>query len=593
MLRIPTDAEWTESRIATLPHRWGKSLLKQWHKLKDKDYYKANVRLREATALLLSERLPLDASDSVVCDAAHELALRCAGRAEIFHTMAALRAAMERICEGQGIEPPPAKVKDRSALARMSCSLWWRRKLRKRHGRAVEGAAIKLGRINRHADLYVSNEGLRERLQQCERNKASLESTIARNEAGQEFTLAELAAKSTANKSNRRAELMTRIAGFERVAVASMHAGLFMTMTCPSRFHRHSSLHGGKLTIDNASYDPDETPATAQRFLTKAWACIRAERKRRGLGVYGFRIAEPQHDGTPHWHLLLFCEPEHATAIESVVLKHALKDSPDEPGAKAHRCDFKRVDWSKGSAAGYIAKYVSKNIDGAHVGDDLEGRPAIETAKRVEAWATRWSIRQFQQIGGPPVGVWRELRRVAHIPADAPDYVHAAHTAVSKKHSQDEEQSAAAWDEYCEAQGGVFCGRKARIKLLKATPDKLGRYGDEQAPRPIGVFTSAESWTGQDGLEAEPMAVSILWEIRSARQEWEIVQSGRKPELAQAISEGVQPSPPWTSVNNCTDTRENVVQLGRIESCFTHGHSVKHSRLPTHLHTGPLHSLHP
>lgn len=114
--------------------------------------------------------------------------------------------------------------------------------------------------------------------------------------------------------------------------------------------------------------------------------------------VYGFRIAEPQHDGTPHWHLLLFVGPEHRTTLRKIMRHYALQEDGNEPGAHKHRFKAVPIDWSRGTATGYIAKYISKCIDGFGLDKDLNGYDIGQSIVRVEAWASAWSIRQTEII---------------------------------------------------------------------------------------------------------------------------------------------------------------------------------------------------
>jgi len=234
-----------------------------------------------------------------------------------------------------------------------------------------------------------------------------LEEFIATNEEGQQYTLAELSDLSVSNPEIRRGELMLRIAGFDELAIEADHARDFWTLTCPSRFHSHRSKSGDK----NPKHK-GQTPRDAQEWLCKVWARVRAKLARdRGLKLYGFRVAEPHHDGCTHWHMAVFLPKKDRHYARGIMARYALEDCPEEDPRGERRFVAKSLP-DDVTAAGYLAKYIAKNIAGHAVSKDLLGDDINKGMLRVAAWAACWGIKQFQQIGTIPVTVWRELRRM-------------------------------------------------------------------------------------------------------------------------------------------------------------------------------------
>lgn len=439
----------------------------------------ANLAWLNTEKDLAGDVVGLAASDEEIRSTAKACAGACWDRAtgpwseQFAYAIAATHAARH------GVQPPvpdtdatPGRtgLTVRGAIKRLCDERWWRRAIRREHGRRFERAAIHMGLVRRHKGLYASDETVVRRQQQRKRNKALLAAMVATNELGQKFTLEELAEHSVSNPKIRRAEIMARIAGFDQIAKDCGHVGEFLTFTCPSRMHARHFSSGEQ----NQKYDRT-TPRQAQAYLAKLWARIRAKLARMSIRPYGLRVAEPQHDGTPHWHLLLFVAPEHAETLRSVCREHCLRVDGDEPGAAERRFKAVPIDWTRGTAAGYIAKYISKNIDGYGIDVDLEGADPKKSAVRVDAWSSTWGIRQFQQIGGPPVTVWRELRRLSERDIGI---IEMARQAADEGD----------WAKFVELMGGPNVARAdLPIVLSKVWSDKPGQYEEPAGWQVVGV----------------------------------------------------------------------------------------------------------
>jgi hypothetical protein len=329
---------------------------------------------------------------------------------------------------------------------RLQDAKFWLRRIRRKTASLINQVERALGYVSKRRAVYCGDVSLNRYRQNQLLSQQYMQNTFMQNEEGFSIPLSEIAEHNISNPVIRRHELMVRIRGFEEVAKYSQHAAVFVTLTTPSRMHATNATG-----IPNQSYDGSSIN-DAQEYLNHVWQLCRAKLNRENIKPYGFRVVEPHHDGTPHWHLLLFMAPHQLKPFKDIINHYGLQDSPDEKGAKQYRVKFIDIDPTKGSAAGYIAKYIAKNIDGFAVGTDTSGQPSGLVATRINAWSKAASIRQFQQIGGPSVTVWRELRRIKHCETPL-DELNSAHAAADSSN----------WAAFCLAMNAVDTPRKEHL----------------------------------------------------------------------------------------------------------------------------------
>jgi Bacteriophage replication gene A protein (GPA) len=440
--------------------------------------------------------------DSALRAKARNFARECARRSDL--------TRQKEFAVNFGLSPPdPFKYSALGQSKRLCSPTWWRRQLRAHINRAFEDRARSSGLVRSGKCLYVTDDTLHRRRQQRTALKQSIDNSTLECNDGTELPLADAVSSSTANPVNRRNELMTRVRGLETIAVEMNHSALFLTLTTPSKFH--AQLESGHR---NPRYD-GSTVSEGMSWLNQKWQRARACLHRSDILYYGIRVTEPHHDGTPHAHVLLFCAAERRQAVEDIIKSYWLEDFGQEPGAQERRVTAIDIDLENGSAAGYIAKYVAKNIDGYKVGVDLEDNSdAAITCERAEAWASTHRIRQFQQFGGPVTSLWRELRRLR-------DEVESPAVETARKAACDGDYA-----QFVRNLGGIQKGRKVEIRLWREWTGEINQY-DEIRPPLVA------------GLELD--ALRIRTRSRIYKLKWH-------SKLVSLVS----PLLTWTRSNNCT-----------------------------------------
>ncbi|MCL0002450.1 replication endonuclease [Providencia rettgeri] len=374
-----------------------------------------------------------------------------------------------------------------AAISRLVNADYWHRKLKAHRTQWIE--AIMIANmdvcINRHP--YASKQAIRAVQAQRLSNMQYLQGMDIQDvETGERFDLFDKVMASVSNPEIRRMELMAQMAGIERVAKERGDIGMFITLTCPSKYHptkqRKDKNKGDLHAVLNRKWkDEAYTPKDGQRYLVKVWSRIRSAFNDNNINIYGVRVVEPHHDGTPHWHMLLFVDKASRAKAIDIMRKRALKEDGNEAGAQKYRFECKHMN--RGGAVGYIAKYIAKNIDGYALDGEIDhetGKDLKSMAAAVTAWASTWRIPQFQFYKLPSKGAYRECRRlprgvsIADKLGDVAERVRAA--ADQGK-----------FDEYIMSQGGPCIRRREETIRVAREVSDVNVYGEE-VQKVVGIY---------------------------------------------------------------------------------------------------------
>ncbi|HCJ7664244.1 TPA: replication endonuclease [Enterobacter hormaechei subsp. steigerwaltii] len=440
------------------------------------------------------------------------------------------------------------------SLARMLCADWWYRKLWQMRCEWREEQLRAVCLVNKKASPYVSYEAVIHKREQRRKSLEFFQSHELVNADGDTLDMEDVVNASSSNPAHRRNEMMACVKGLELIAEMRGDCAVFYTITCPSRFHA---------TLNNGRPNPKWTSETVRQssdYLVDTFAAFRKAMHKAGLRWYGVRVAEPHHDGTVHWHLLCFMRKKDRRTLTALLRKFAIREDRDELGNNTGpRFKSELINPRKGTPTSYIAKYISKNIDGRGLAKEISketGKSLRDSAEHVSAWASLHRVQQFRFFGIPGRQAYRELRLLAGQAAraqgdkksGAPVLENARLDAVLAA------ADAGCFATYIMKQGGVLVPRKHHlIRTAYELNDEPGTYGDHGI-RIYGIWSPI--------VEGRICTHAMKWKmVRKAVD----VQEATADQGARA---------PWTRGNNCPPVEKTYQTGGELPG------SEEHAALP-------------
>lgn len=218
-------------------------------------------------------------------------------------------------------------------------------------------------------------------------------------------------------------ELYAKTKGFEQIALENDMDWAFVTITAEGKFHPNPQSSKNK----KSEWDKYLTTAKdAHNSLTKRWRDFGKAAGNKGLSMksgdfFGLRVTEPHKDGCPHWHMLVFYNPE----IRELLFheKEGLFYSHFSHSKHALKITYGIRDGvgneGVASAASYALKYITKALAGDlnevnTIDSNLNTETTTNSIERLEAWRAATGIRAYQTFGIPGLStLWNSVRKIS------------------------------------------------------------------------------------------------------------------------------------------------------------------------------------
>ncbi|EIA1304981.1 replication endonuclease, partial [Vibrio vulnificus] len=191
-------------------------------------------------------------------------------------------------------------------------------------------------------------------------------------------------------------EMYIELKALEKLAVEKKMTWLFITLTCPSRYH--SNPNNGNCSYRGATIKEAKNYLQERfRYFVKRTHKPKYSHLKFSIdNAFGKKILEAHQDATPHFHVILFCHESNISDYKELFSEVFGEKGLDIRQAGYDENNNKIADKDIASAASYVCKYLLKQFD---LEVDKDGDIVSSSSNHMTVWRSMTQFRSHSSFG--------------------------------------------------------------------------------------------------------------------------------------------------------------------------------------------------